>query len=140
MLRYIGAPGVALGAFFAPAAASAKRLRMAYDADPSSLDPREQLWSATLHLSHLLFDPLRRFRQEMSLEPGLGARWEEIDKRTTRFHLRAGVKFHSGRTLSAQDVVFNFNRLKQSPDFKGLFEPFAEARAIDDLTVDLVTK
>ena len=36
--------------------------------------------------------------------------------------------------------MWTFNRLKQSPDFKALFEPFAEARAVDDLTVDLVTK
>ena len=95
----------------------------------------------TLQLSHLLFDPLARFRQDMTLEPRLAKSWEEIDERTTRFHLRPkACKFHSGRTLSAQDVVFTFNRLKQSPDFKGLFEPFEEARAIDDLTVDLVTK
>ncbi len=36
--------------------------------------------------------------------------------------------------------MWTFNRLKQSPDFKALFEPFSEARAVDDLTVDLVTK
>ena len=45
-----------------------------------------------------------------------------------------------GRTLSAEDVVWTFNRLKQSPDFKALFEPFEGARAVDDLIVDLVTK
>ena len=47
--------------------ATAKTLRMAYDADPTSLDPHEQLASATLQLSHLVFDPLVRFRQDMSL-------------------------------------------------------------------------
>ena len=36
--------------------------------------------------------------------------------------------------------MWTFNRLKQSPDFKALFEPFSEAKAVDDLTVDLVTK
>ena len=113
---------------------------MAYDADPTSLDPHEQLASATLQLSHLTFDPLLRFRQDLTLEPRLAKSWEKIDERTTRFHLREGVKFHSGRTLSAQDVVWTFNRLKQSPDFKALFEPFSEAKAVDDLTVDLITK
>ncbi len=47
-----------------PAAAQAKTLRMAYDADPTSLDPHEQLASSTLQLSHLIFDPLVRFRQD----------------------------------------------------------------------------
>ena len=36
--------------------------------------------------------------------------------------------------------MWTFNRLKQSPDFKALFEPFSEARAVDALTVDLITK
>ena len=131
---------IALLALAPIAGAEAKTLRMAYDADPTSLDPHEQLSGATLQLSHLLFDPLVRFRKDLTLEPRLAESWEMIDARTTRFHLRKGVHFHSGRTLSAQDVVWTFNRLKQSPDFKALFEPFEGARVIDDLTVDLITK
>ena len=37
-------------------------------------------------------------------------------------------------------MVWTVNRLKQSPDFKALFEPFVGAKAVDDLTVDLITK
>ena len=37
-------------------------------------------------------------------------------------------------------MVWTFNRLKHSPDFKALYEPFSEAKAVDDLTVDLITK
>jgi peptide/nickel transport system substrate-binding protein len=126
---------------FGPAvAAGGKTLRMAYDADPASLDPHEQLSGATLQLSHLVFDPLVRFRQDLSLEPRLAKSWEQIDERTTRFHLRDGVRFHSGREMTAADVVWTFDRLKQSPDFKALFEPFEGAKAIDDHTVDLITK
>ena len=146
MLRRLFLPALALavGASLTVgdplAAAEAKTLRMADDADPTSLDPHEQLASATLQLSHLTFDPLLRFRQDLTLEPRLAKTWKKIDERTTRFYLREGVRFHSGRTLSAEDVVWTFNRLKQSPDFKALFEPFSEAKAVDDLTVDLVTK
>ena len=140
MRRFFLASLVAFVAFFPLQAAGAKTLRMAYDSDPTSLDPHEQLSGATLQLSHLLFDPLIRFKQDLTLEPRLAKSWEKIDERTTRFHLREGVKFQSGRTLSADDVVWTFNRLKQSPDFKALFEPFSEAKAVDDLTVDLVTK
>lgn len=117
-----------------------KTLRMAYDADPTSLDPHEQLSNATLQLSHLVFDPLVRRRKDNSFEPRLAESWEQVDDVTLRFHLREGVKFHSGRTLTADDVVWTFNRLKRSPDFKALFEPFEAAKAIDAQTVDLVTK
>jgi peptide/nickel transport system substrate-binding protein len=87
-----------------------------------------------------LFDALVRFRKDLTLEPRLAKTWEQVDERTTRFHLRDDVKFHSGRKLTADDVVWTVNRLKQSPDFKALFEPFEGARVIDDKTVDLVTK
>ena len=121
-------------------ATGGKTLRMASDADPASLDPHEQLSGATLQLSHLVFDPLVRFRQDLTLEPRLAKSWEQIDERTTRFHLRDDVRFHSGRKLTAEDVAWTFDRLKQSPDFKALFEPFEGAKVIDDQTVDLVTK
>lgn len=140
MLRRFCLLVIALAAVSSVAPANAKTLRMAYDADPTSLDPHEQLASATLQLSHLVFDPLVRFRKDLTLEPRLAKSWEKIDDRTMRFHLREGVRFHSGRTLTAEDVVWTFNRLKQSPDFKALFEPFSEAKAVDGLTVDLVTK
>ena len=128
----------ALGLVALPA--EAKTLRMAYDSDPTSLDPHEQLSGATLQMSHLLFDPLIRFKPDLTIEPRLAKSFEKIDERTTRFHLREGVKFQSGRTLSADDVVWTVNRLKQSPDFKALFDPFVGAKAVDDLTVDLITK
>src|SRR5262249_15667368 len=112
----------------------------AYDSDPTSLDPHEQLSGATLQMSHLLFDPLIRFKQDLTIEPRLAKSFEKIDERTTRFHMREGVKFQSGRTLTAEDVVWTVNRLKQSPDFKALFDPFVGAKAVADLTVDLVTK
>ncbi|MBT6077437.1 MAG: hypothetical protein HOH02_05700, partial [Oceanospirillaceae bacterium] len=41
--------------------ASANTLRVAYDADPESLDPYEQLSGGTLQLDHLLYDPLIRW-------------------------------------------------------------------------------
>jgi len=120
--------------------AEAKTLRMAYDADPVSMDPHEQLSGGTLEFSHMVFDPLVRFTKDLSYEPRLAESWEQIDDRTMRFHLREGVLFHSGNPFTAEDVVFTLNRLKQSPDFKGLFEPFEGAKVIDDHTVDLITK
>jgi peptide/nickel transport system substrate-binding protein len=140
MHRFLALPLLCLLVFGHAPQVAAKTLRIAYDSDPISLDPHEELSGATLQLSHLIFDPLVRFRKDLTLEPRLAKSWEQIDERTTRFHLREDVHFHSGRKLSAQDVVWTVNRLKRSPDFKALFEPFEGARVIDDLTVDLITK
>jgi len=140
MVRFLSIFVAALLAVAPMAFAGGKTLRMAYDADPASLDPHEQLASATLQLSHLVFDPLVRRRKDNTFEPRLATSWEQLDDVTLRFHLRDGVRFHSGRTFTADDVVWTFNRLKTSPDFKALFEPFESARKVDDLTVDIVTK
>lgn len=119
--------------------AHANQLRIAYDADPVSLDPHEQLSGGTLQLSHMVFDPLVRWTQDLQFEPRLATSWERIDDTTYRFNLRDGVKFHSGNPLTAADVCWTYERLKNSPDFKGLYEPFSDCVVVDDLTVDLKT-
>ena len=112
---------------------------MAYDADPVSLDPHEQLSGGTLQLSHMLFDPLVRWTKALGFEGRIAESWERLDDTTVRFHLRQGVKFHSGNTLTAADVKWTFERLQSSPDFKGIFVPFVAMNVIDDYTIDIVT-
>jgi len=127
----------------APLALSAeatKELKMAYDADPVTLDIHEQLSGGMLQLSHMTFDPLVRWTSDLKFEPRLAKSWERIDENTMRFELREGVKFHSGNELTSKDVKFTFDRLKQSPDYKAIFQPFSELKVIDDYTFELVTK
>ncbi len=118
----------------------AATLKMAYDADPVSLDPHEQLSGGTMQMSHMIFDPLVRWDADMNFESRLATKWERINDVTMRFHLRKGVKFHSGNTLTAKDVKWTFDRLVGSPDFKAIFEPFHEVKVIDEHTIDLITK
>ena len=121
------------------AGAHANTLNMAYDADPVSLDPHEQLSGGTLQLSHMVFDPLVRWTQDLSFEPRLAESWERLDDLTMRFNLRRSVKFHSGNELTSADVCWTFDRLKKSPDFKGLFEPFSDCVEVSPYVVDLKT-
>ncbi|NAW69255.1 ABC transporter substrate-binding protein [Vibrio sp. V27_P1S3P104] len=118
---------------------SAAQIKVAYNSDPVSMDPHEQLSGGTLQLSHMVFDPLIRFTQEMKFEPRLAQSWQRLDDETMRFTLRQGVKFHSGNPFTADDVVWTFNRLKESADFKGIFEPLASITKVDDYTIDIKT-
>ena len=120
--------------------ALAADITVAYDADPVSLDPQEQLSGGTLQLSHMVFDPLVRYTQKLEFEARLAEKWERIDDETMRFHLRKGVKFHSGNTMTADDVVWTFHRLQNSPDFKGIFTPFTDVVKVDDYTIDVKTE
>ncbi|MGI9338708.1 MAG: ABC transporter substrate-binding protein [Gammaproteobacteria bacterium] len=117
----------------------AKELKMAYDADPVSLDPHEQLSGATIQLSHMLFDPLVRWNHDLSFEPRLAESWQREDDLTMRFNLRRGVKFHSGNEMTSADVCWTFARLQTSPDFKALYAPFAACETPDKYTVVLRT-
>ena len=119
--------------------AQANTLKMAYDADPVSLDPHEQLSGATLQLSHMIFDPLVRWTQDLQFEPRLAESWERLDELTMRFKLRRGVKFHSGNPMTAADVCWTLDRLKKSPDFKALFDPFVSCAEKDNYTVEIKT-
>jgi len=119
--------------------ASAKDLRVAYDADPVTLDIHEQLSGGVLQLSHMSFDPLIRWTKELAFEPRLATSFQRLDATTVRFSLRKGVKFHSGNMMTAEDFKWTFNRLKESADFKGIFANFAALNVVDDYTIDLVT-
>lgn len=129
----------AVTAVLCSAAYADTTVRVAYDADPVSLDPHEQLSGGTLQLSHMVFDPLVRWTQDLQFEARLASGWEQIDDTTMRFTLREGVKFHSGNEMTAADVDWTFDRLKESPDFKGIFAPFTDVEVVDDYTFDLKT-
>ena len=94
--------------------AQAKTLKLAMDADPVSLDPHMQLSGGMLQYSHMVFDPLVRWTKETTIEGRLAEKWERLDEKTVRFHLKKGVKFHSGNEMTADDVVWTVNRLKES--------------------------
>ncbi|NQZ51665.1 MAG: ABC transporter substrate-binding protein [Moritella sp.] len=127
---------MAAGLSFSAAAAD---ITVAYDADPVSLDPHEQLSGGTLQMSHMLFDPLVRFTKDFDFEGRIAEKWERVNDTTFRFHLRKGVKFHSGNQLTADDVIWTFDRLKSSIDFKNVFSPYEKMTKIDDYTVEIIS-
>lgn len=131
--------GLVLAGSLAFATAQAKDLKMAYDADPVTLDIHEQLSGGILQLSHMSFDPLIRWTKDLAFENRLATSYERLDPTTVRFKLREGVKFHSGNSMTAADFKWTFDRLKKSPDFKGIFANFSALNVIDDFTIDLVT-
>ena len=45
---------------------------------------------------------------DLSLRPALATEWRRVDARTIDLTLREGVRFHDGRTMTAEDVAFSF--------------------------------
>ncbi|PMR70659.1 ABC transporter substrate-binding protein [Halomonas heilongjiangensis] len=131
--------GAAAASALLPASVSAETLRIGYSADPETLDLHEQLSGGMLRLSHLAFDPLVRWTKDFDFEPRLASDWEQVDETTLRMTLREGVTFHTGNAFTAEDVVWTIERLQQSPDYRAIFEPIAEAHAVDAHTLEITT-
>lgn len=127
------------GVTLAPLAASAETLRIGYSADVETLDVHEQLSGGVLRFSHMSFDPLVRWTKDFQFEPRLATAWEQVDDTHMRFTLREGVTFHSGNEFTAKDVVWTLERLKESPDYRAIFEPIESVEAVDDYTVEITT-
>ena len=72
--------------------------------DVETLDPALTHEDAAGIVGHI-FSGLVRFNAELQVVPDLAARWDVSEDGTTyTFHLRPDAAFHSGRTVTAQDV------------------------------------
>ena len=80
--------------------------------DPATLDPARISDIYSLAVTYQIFDGLVRFDQTLTISPGLAQYWRSSrDGLTWTFTLRKGVKFHHGREVTADDVVFSFTRI-----------------------------
>ena len=84
-----------------------------YDAD--SLEPGRRDRLSDFAILSNVYEPLVTTDARLSIALGLAARWENPDERTWVFHLRRLARFHDGRPLTADDVVFSFKRLVDDP-------------------------
>jgi ABC-type transport system substrate-binding protein len=80
--------------------------------DPATLDPARLRDIYSLAVGQQLFDGLVQFDQTLSITPALAQFWvASRDGLTWTFTLRKGVKFHHGREVTSDDVVYSFTRL-----------------------------
>jgi peptide/nickel transport system substrate-binding protein len=78
--------------------------------DWNTFDPHN-LSFANFTLQQNLYDTLIRYDQSLKPLPGLAERWTIApDGQSVTLALRKGVKFHSGKDLTAADVVKNFEK------------------------------
>jgi peptide/nickel transport system substrate-binding protein len=88
-------------------------LVMIIESSPTNLDPRVGIDGQSERIDELLFDALLTRDEHFNVQPGLAERWEIPDPLTYVFHLRRGVKFHNGQTLTSRDVKWTFDSLLQ---------------------------
>lgn len=93
-------------------AAGGGTLKIGYDAEIQFLDPQKLQSGQDLLPSTLIFGRLTSWDATMlSPQPDIAESWTvSADGLTYVFKLRSGVKFHTGRKLTADDAVFSYQR------------------------------
>lgn len=86
-------------------------LTMGLEQPPTNLDPRVGTDAVSERLTELLFSSLVRRDEASRIVPDLATGWESPNPTTYAFRLRSGVRFHDGRPLTADDVVYTFSSI-----------------------------
>ncbi|RKP51648.1 ABC transporter substrate-binding protein [Cohnella endophytica] len=103
-------------------------------------DPLYMNFLAEAFVSSNVFDGLvRRTERRDEILPAIAHAWETDGSRTKwTFYLRKEVLFHHGKVLTADDVVFSFERLIRSSRrtlYNFIYKQIASVRALNPTTV-----
>jgi peptide/nickel transport system substrate-binding protein len=111
---------------------------MILESSPNNLDLRVGTDAQSERVGGQIFDALVKKDEHYELQPWLATSWEQPDALTWVFHLRDGVRFHDGRPLEAEDVVYTIESLIDGSLVTakgGSFAVVDRAEARDRLTV-----
>ncbi|NKC13591.1 MAG: hypothetical protein GKR94_15785 [Gammaproteobacteria bacterium] len=112
------AAGAALGMASAPAAAKKHPtrggvLRFATRVDGRGLDTHRNIIYYVSNPLAATTHGLLDLNKKMEIVPGIAESWDiSKDLKTYTFKLRKGVEYHNGRTVDAESVQWNFNRIR----------------------------
>jgi peptide/nickel transport system substrate-binding protein len=122
--------------------------------DPPNFDPHQSVHWWTFIYTSLTHGGLMRTKAgpkvtpgTLPVEPHLAESWERPNDTTYLFKLRKGVRWHNkppvnGRELTADDVVFTFQRALTVPGNpnRATFEEIEKVEALDKYTVRFTMK
>ena len=127
---------------FAAAAMAQNSITVAIQLEPPNLDPTggaAQAIDSVLYAN--VFEGLTRFDADGAIIRGLAQGWDISDDGLAyTFYLAAGVTFHDGTVMDAEDVKFSLDRARAEDSTnaqKGLFAGIADVTVIDPLTVQV---
>ena len=114
-------------------------LHIAYTAMPDALIQRLHSPGIPAGIGYAqISDTLVHKNEEGQFEPRLAERWEiNEDASEYTFYLRQDVKWSDGEPLTAEDVVYTMEMLKEAPGFSVAVGNLEKAEAIDDYTVKM---
>lgn len=112
-------------------------------ADAATLDPHVQWDTDSYAIYRNIFDNLLTRDADGKIVPQIATAWRYVSDTVIDFDIRTDVKFHDGKPLTPEDVVFSVKRIT-NPAFKspqlGQFNSIVAAEVVAPATVRLTTK
>ena len=131
----MGALVVLIAAAWAVAPALAQKrggtLVIGNDEDAVGLDPHISFAFASSNFYEHTYSGLTRFNAKMEIEGDLATSWEIPNPTTYVFKLRKGVKFHNGREMTADDVRYSIERIRDPKNGSPVRDTYADVEKID---------
>jgi peptide/nickel transport system substrate-binding protein len=129
---------------FAQAPRRGGRLVIGADVNPVGLDPALTTAFASVAIYEQMYLSLGTLEYRTNrVVPDLAQSWRSVDPRTYEFKLRPGVRFHSGREVTADDVKYTVERLldpKVAVPLRSYLGPVDRVQAADKYTVRIAMK
>jgi oligopeptide transport system substrate-binding protein len=101
--------------------------------NPSTLDPAVIADIYGFVVSQQIFDGLVQYDGSLNIIPSIAESWKSSrDGLEWIFYLRRGVKFHNGREVTADDVVYSFTRILDPKTNSKAAEIFLKVRGAKD--------
>lgn len=113
------------------------------DGDVHGLEPAFAYDTATLPVVCQISEGLLAFDRDGELVPLLAERWEQPDALTYVYHLRDGVRFHDGTTMTSADVLASIARVRDpevASPVAWMYDAVDTVEAPDDHTVIISLK
>ena len=79
--------------------------------EPASLDPHKVESDVEFNIISDLFDGLVSVSPAGEIQPRLAEKWENKDNTVWTFHLRPGIIWSDGTPITAEDIVWSWQRL-----------------------------
>lgn len=86
-----------------------------------------------------IFEGLVTYQDQTKIVPQLATSWSNPDENTWVFNLRRGVKFHTGRTMTAKDVVASLQAAKKNDGLSAYNGTIKDVTANGDYQVKITT-
>ncbi len=101
--------------------------------NPSTLDPALIADTYGFTVAQQIFDGLVQYDGSLTIIPAIAQSWKATrDGLGWTFFLRKGVKFHNGREVTAEDIVFSFTRILDPKTNSKAAEVFLKVRGAKD--------